>query len=217
MIAMLPLLARLAWPGALFSRLHALPWYGDLLRRWALAGVEPGQRLLEMGCAGGDLAADLVTAGAEVVAVERSHRAAWRAQRHARGARIVRGDALSAEVPLDTFDVVLAASLLNVVPDPVRLLARMGAHARPGGVVRVLVPDQAFDDAALQRLAEHLHLSRHGTSRAALELWHRAARKMSEPTLRTALVQAGLQPVRVSRDLGGLVLSADASRPGGGA
>lgn len=109
----LSLRARGVWPGALYR----MPWYGGLLREWALHGLRPGQRVLELGCAGGDLAADLDAVGLEVVAVERSPIAAAWPRHWAPGVSVVCDDALVARLPSGTFDLVLASSLVNVVSD----------------------------------------------------------------------------------------------------
>src|SRR6202008_415509 len=52
----------------------------DLRRSFALAHVSPGDRLLDLGCGTGDLAADLARAGAEVTGIEVAEAAVERAR-----------------------------------------------------------------------------------------------------------------------------------------
>lgn len=206
-----PLWVRMAWPGALFDRLYAMPWYGQLLRDWATSGLKPGERVLELGCAWGRLSADLAAGGGVVTAVERSRWAAAVARRRHAGIRVMRADALSGTAPQGAFDHVLAASLLNVVSDPMLLMRRMREHARPGGRIGVLVPDGAFDDAALDVLMRQLAVQ--GSEAAALRLWHRFAPKMRREAVGLAFAGAGL-PQPVCRPLlGGMVLGAEVMRP----
>ncbi|MBL4616014.1 MAG: class I SAM-dependent methyltransferase [Magnetovibrio sp.] len=73
------------------------------------------------------------------------------------------------EFPFDDgeFDVVLSASLVNLVPDRVALFASMARVLRPGCVASVLFPSPDFTLDQVERLASSLTVM----SGAALRLW----------------------------------------------
>lgn len=121
-----------------------------------------GARALDLGCAVGRAAFELSRSCAEVIALDRSEAfisAAQRLQSHRQldftvavegglrqttsagipnGSRPERvrfqvGDALQLDASLGTFDVVLAANLLDRLPDPRKFLRTIDALVRPGG------------------------------------------------------------------------------------
>lgn len=202
------LLRLLALPGALFSRLYAMPWYGGMLREWAMTGLAPGMGVLEMGGGRGDLSAWLVTQGVRPVVLEMSRMAVVAGRLSHPQLAFVRGDALQVPAHVGTFDAVLAGSLLNVVPEPVALLDSMRRATRKGGHVHVLVPDAAMDARQLQQLVATV--PRHAQEAAALQLWHRMARKMSAPELTRHFRDAGLPAPALRQHLQGMALSATA-------
>lgn len=54
--------------------------------------------------------------------------------------RFIRGDACALPSSLGTFDAVLAANLLDCVPEPAKLLKQVAASLRPGGVAVIASP-----------------------------------------------------------------------------
>ena len=116
------------------------------------------------------------------------------------------GDATSLTIDDGSFGAVVAASLLNVVPDAESVLSEMQRVAVPGGTVSILVPSIEFTDEDLEHLVEQLGPT--GFSRAALMKWHRAARKMSGSRLQALLLAIGLQRVEPRKYLGGMLVAA---------
>ena len=118
-------------------------FFGDLtdevLRR---AGIEPGMRVLDVGCGAGDvsfLAARLVGPTGAVIGVDRSAEAVAVAERRARGAGLgnvsfVVGD-LSELTLTDPVDALVGRLVLMYLGDPAGVLRRLLEHVRPGGVV----------------------------------------------------------------------------------
>ncbi len=101
------------------------------------------------------------------------------------------------------FDIVLAASLLNVVDTPLAILKEMQRVCRKDGRVSVLVPDRAFSNVDAKRAAAQLT----GFSRAAFLTWHRRGRKMDAETLRGYFYACGMTDVFSTRLLGGMVIA----------
>jgi phosphatidylethanolamine/phosphatidyl-N-methylethanolamine N-methyltransferase len=176
--------------------------YGALLqpgRRRAMTRLAPrdGERILEIGVGTGfGLAA--YPRRARVGAIDLS--SAMIARARARSTRLglrqiafsrMDGEALA--FPDHTFDAVYAPYVLNVVPDPLRLVGEMRRVCRPGGRLVLLNHFEGIDGSAnsLNRLAGRIAAALTGVD------W----------TLRfeTLFTGSGLQPASVERvNLGGV-------------
>ena len=110
-------------------------------RRWLLARVAPGAKVLDVGCGDGAFAAELLAAGATVIGVDVAESALARARVRAPRAdlRLAReGEPL----PIDNgwADVVWAGETLEHVVDPAGLLADIRLALRPGGELLATTP-----------------------------------------------------------------------------
>jgi ubiquinone/menaquinone biosynthesis C-methylase UbiE len=106
------------------------------------AGIDPGMRVLDLGCGAGDvtmLAAELVDASGSVVGIDRSPEVIAVARERARTAGLQHVDfrEASAEAFSDPepFDAVIGRYVLIHQADPVALLRAAAIRVRPGGVV----------------------------------------------------------------------------------
>ena len=110
-----------------------------------LAGVQPGQRVLDVGCGPGALTAELVRrTGAEAVsAVEPSASFAAAVRERLPGVDVRRSAAEQLPFPDDTFDAALAQLVVHFMTDPVQGLREMSRVTRPGGMVAACVWDHA--------------------------------------------------------------------------
>jgi SAM-dependent methyltransferase len=114
--------------------------------------IRPGDHVLDLGCGGGRHAFEAYRRGAHVVALDRNVEdlkavgemfAAMDLEGHVpagASARVVEGDAL--DLPFDdgTFDVVIAAEILEHLPDDRAAMAEIARVVRPGGLVAASVP-----------------------------------------------------------------------------
>lgn len=106
------------------------------------AGLEPGMRVLDIGCGLGDvslIAADLVSPGGSVVAVDRDavvlERARSRCVEQGTAAvEFVQAD-LQALPQLGSFDALIGRLVLMYLPDPAATLRELAQQLRPGGIV----------------------------------------------------------------------------------
>jgi SAM-dependent methyltransferase len=114
--------------------------------------VSPGDRVLDLGCGGGRHAYEAYRRGAAVIACDTSESeltavagmaAAMRAAGEVTGparAEPVAGDGTALPFGSDVFDRVIAAEVLEHIPDDQRALAEIARVLRPGGLLAVTVP-----------------------------------------------------------------------------
>jgi SAM-dependent methyltransferase len=126
-----------------------------------LAGVQRGQRALDVGCGPGALTGELVARlGAETVAaVDPSEPFVIAARERYPGVDIQRAAAEELPFPDAEFDVALAQLVVHFMADPIVGLREMARVTRPGGVVVACVWD-------------------HGGGRGPLSLFWRAVRQL---------------------------------------
>ncbi len=119
-----------------------------------LAGVEPGQRAIDVGCGPGVLTAELVArVGAEsVAAVDPSAPFVGAAHERYPGVDVRQATAEALPFADDTFDVALAQLVVHFMTNPVAGLREMARVTRAGGVVAASV----WDFGGGPRPAQHL-------------------------------------------------------------
>jgi 2-polyprenyl-3-methyl-5-hydroxy-6-metoxy-1,4-benzoquinol methylase len=107
--------------------------------------VGNAQRVLELGPASGYMSEILARHGCEVVGIELDPDMAAQARQFCE--RVIVGDLdeldLDAELHGDTFDVIVAADVLEHLKDPLAVLRRLRAFLRPGGHFVVSLPNIA--------------------------------------------------------------------------
>ena len=110
-----------------------------------LVGVEPGQRVLDVGCGSGALTAALVSrVGVDrVCAVDPSESFVEVVRSAYPSMDVHRSGAESLPFPARSFDVVLAQLVVHFMTDPVTGIAEMARTTTPGGVVAASVWDHA--------------------------------------------------------------------------
>jgi SAM-dependent methyltransferase len=122
--------------------------------RYDRLGVAPGDRILDLGAGGGRHAFEAMRRGAVVTALDASSAEVKDAgafmlaleqedpatrQSGGRGAGVV-GDALRLPFPPAAFDRVIAAEVLEHIPDDGSAIAELSRVLRPGGTMAVTVP-----------------------------------------------------------------------------
>jgi phosphatidylethanolamine/phosphatidyl-N-methylethanolamine N-methyltransferase len=104
--------------------------------------IRPDQRVLDVGVGTG-LALPLYPRHARVTGVDLSGKMLREAQKkvkreHLRHVTLLEMDASHLAFPDNTFDVVIAAFVISVVPDPIRMLAEMKRVSKPEGQIVII-------------------------------------------------------------------------------
>ena len=115
-------------------------------------GLQPGDRVLDMGCGAGRHAFEMYRRGGDVIAFDQdgdelagvldlfgAMRDAGEVPTGAE-ADIKQGDALSLPFADGEFDRVVAAEVLEHIPDDTTAIAELARVLRPGGTIAVTVP-----------------------------------------------------------------------------
>jgi SAM-dependent methyltransferase len=154
------------------------------------AGVEAGQRVLDVGCGPGALVAELIDRGAHVSAVDPSPQfvAAVRERYPGVDARI----AAAEELPFEdaSFDAALAQLVVHFMADPAKGISEMARVTGEGGVVAASVWDMVGGKAPISpfwQTARELDPRVEGEARRA---------GAGEGQLSELLAQAGLADIQ---------------------
>lgn len=119
-----------------------------------LLGVDPGHRVLDMGCGGGRHAFAVLRRGARVVAFDADQAELDGVQEMAAAMvaegevpdvgelRCVHGDALDLPFEDGSFDRIIAAEVLEHIPDDVSAIRELERVLAPGGRIAVTVPSR---------------------------------------------------------------------------
>jgi 2-polyprenyl-3-methyl-5-hydroxy-6-metoxy-1,4-benzoquinol methylase len=164
--------------------------------RYARLELAPGDRLLDVGCGFGRHAYGAARLGANVVAADFAE-AELKEVRNTFGAMAAAGEVAEASLtgtvqadgtrlPFDSaaFDRVIAAEVLEHIPDDAAALAELARVLRPGGTIAVTVPAW-WPEQVCWRLSDEYHAP-------FVEAGHVRIYRRSE--LRSKLQAAGLSP-----------------------
>jgi SAM-dependent methyltransferase len=128
-------------------------WAPDVLD---IAGVGPGDRVLDVACGTGVVAraaAERVGPGGTVVGVDLNDAMLTVARRLDPGIEWRQGDVDALPAADGSFDAVVCQMAMMFFPDPRHALAEMARAARPGGTVAVLVPAELSTSPGYSRFA----------------------------------------------------------------
>ena len=131
-------------------------------------GLRPGERVLDLGCGAGRHAFEMYRRGADVIAFDQDAdelagvRELFVAMREAgevpagADADVKEGDALAMPFADGEFDRVVAAEILEHIPDDLSALRELVRVTRPGGTVALTVP-RWFPEVVNWKLSDDYH------------------------------------------------------------
>jgi 2-polyprenyl-3-methyl-5-hydroxy-6-metoxy-1,4-benzoquinol methylase len=168
------------------------PFEGDLRLAFLLGHVDPGERVLDLGCGAGDFAAALVKAGALVSAVDVAQEPLRRARAAHPGLedlRLIDGEG-SWQLPDAFFDVVWAGEVIEHVADTAGWLSELRRVLRSGGRLLLSTPHLGRLQLLAAALSEDAFASRFEPRGEDLRFYRPA-------TLTALLGDFGFEDVRV--------------------
>lgn len=161
--------------------------YADITRRaFQRAGLEPGMKVLDVGCGSGDvslLAAELVGPDGSVLGVDRDPASVERARGRADAsgmANVMFSEADIEDVPEGLFDALVGRFILMHQIRPAEALATAATSVRPGGVV-VMV------ESNMESLVAGDHSMPHSRLYARALRWKLAVAKSAGADVRAGL------------------------------
>jgi ubiquinone/menaquinone biosynthesis C-methylase UbiE len=116
------------------------PWAWERRRALLLGELQPGERVLDLGCGAGRFVAALRQAGADAIGVDLAEGALERARRNVPGADC---SATTETIPDSSVDVVWCSEVIEHVPDTAALLSEARRVLKTGG--RILVTTPSYD------------------------------------------------------------------------
>jgi SAM-dependent methyltransferase len=159
-------------------------------------GLQPGERVLDMGCGAGRHAFEMYRRGADVVAFDqdadelaRVNEWFW-AMKEAgevpEGAEAAtkEGDALALPFADGEFDRIVAAEVLEHIPADIQAIGELARVLRPGGTLAVSVP-RWFPEVVNWKLSEEYHTNPGGHIRIYTE------EELADKVTRAGLVRVG--------------------------
>ncbi len=191
-------------PAVLFDKINHLPWYRETLQQWSNdLELDSGTSLLEAGCSTGLLTNYLYQQGFNVIGADKSPAMISKAQSNFPALNFHEENIFELSFENHRFDAVIAASLLNIVPDKAKALAEMVRVCKQGGKVSIFVPIQGFSPDDLNALSQDLKAAQF--SKAALKAWYRLPPKMLVDDVITLFEEAGLSKPTPITYLNGMV------------
>ena len=200
----------------MFDILFQLPWYKQLHEVW-LSELFTGYanaRVLDVGCGPGQLMRSASSWGHTLVGLDRSEKMLKKAKKNLANypqSELVQGSADDIPYAANTFDFAVAASLINVVDDPLPILKEMVRTVKTKGAVSFLVPSEKMGARAA---AAHIRDNRlEGMSSGALRMWATLAKKMSADHCEQIALAAGLVDIVVTPTFDGMVNTTTGRKP----
>jgi ubiquinone/menaquinone biosynthesis C-methylase UbiE len=178
----------------------------------ALAGVKPGDHVLDLGCGPGESAFGMVERipGLRVTGLDLSAPMIRFAQlrRKIDGVEFVQGDAMQLPFPDGSFDAVTGHSFLYLVPDAVKVLSEVRRVLKPGKRCVFLepanVPDRPLLPAEIR--ARTLRSPRFVASMALWRIVSRRYGRFDDARFARSFGEAGLRHEETRPTLGGIGL-----------
>jgi len=196
-------------PVVFFESLNQLDWYKHTLQDWIKQNNFPANnKILEIGCATGALSRYISSLEHDLTGVDLSESMITVTQKNHPEISFNVADVTKLPFDTESFDSIISASLLNIVPDKEKALTEMIRVCKSGGTISILVPLMGFNDTKLNTLKSSLKTT--GFSSEALRTWHKLAPKMSITEITNLFEKSELKSLKVKKYLDGMVFSMDA-------
>jgi len=148
-----------------FDHLHRTGWYCSIFNDWiADLAIPKNASVIDVGCGPGALTLELRERGVEAIGIDRAKGMLNFAKKQGltKGYENIfhRADARALPYPDGAFKFAMAASFINVVPNPVAALRELIRVTKPSGTLSVLLPNATMTPANSQQYSAEHRLAR---------------------------------------------------------
>lgn len=127
-------------PAILFKKINELDWYKETFHKWISENSSTSKlKILEVGCAIGILSEYLTELGHNVKAIDYSKDMVKFATSGKHSAEYYVADVNYLPFNDNEFDLVISASVLNIVPDQHKAITEMKRVCKQGGVISAFI------------------------------------------------------------------------------
>jgi len=191
-------------PAVLFDKINHLPWYRETLQQWTDdLQLDSGASILEAGCSTGLLSDYLYQQGFSMVGTDKSPAMISKAKANFPHLSFEEASIHALPYADSHFHAVIAASLINIVPDKEKAMQEIVRVCKVGGQVSIFTPLQGFTPTDLDTLIQALKVNKF--SKAAMQAWYQLPPKMSKNDVSILFKQAGLSAPSCTTYLNGMV------------
>lgn len=183
----------------LFHLLMQQFWYRDVLLQWYRSIKTKKNSVIELGCGPGDFLMHIAQPGTNITGIDSSEEMLrfFRRTHPSAPVTLRRGDALTSDCFAgQQYDLILAASLINVVKDKRRLLTNCIAHTATNGSVSFFFPTDAMSRRNAEQYATAHNLPM--LSQDLLVTWATNARKLSAEQILSLLPSSIISTAQVN-------------------
>ncbi len=192
-------------PTMLFEKINHLDWYQNTLHKWINNSKLNSKTVLEVGCASGRLTQHLSDIGYKPSGVDLSINSVQLAQDNYPRLIFDQQDVADLSYADNSFNNVIAASVINIVSNEEKALSEMLRVCEKGGKISVLIPEKSFNQDQFNLLLKSLKLT--GFSLAALKTWNIRAPKMELKSVQQLFIDQGVENIKIHSYLYGMVVS----------
>ncbi len=120
--------------------------------------LEPGLRILEVGCGGGAFLAYLEKKGYRAVGVDILEKSVELASQRAKSCEVICGDALKLPFESASFDRLVSHHLVEHLEDLSVALEEWKRVLKPGGVIAICTPNRLYPSPRIFEDPSHVHI-----------------------------------------------------------
>lgn len=199
------------FPPKLFEIVSKVDWYQEMLEKWVntLLLAHP-KAILEVGCATGYVCNYMHACGYDAIGIDASPAMILQAKKnfHQNDFRVE--NALKTSFKSHSFDLVMSASLINILDAPEDLIYESARLCKMNGCISYLFPVDTISAHQIDAFLKVHHLS--NFSKAVLKFWLTFGRKLAVNDVLDMLDDNGFGYYEIDSFLDGMVVAVRASK-----
>lgn len=199
------------FPSKLFEMVSKVDWYQAMLEKWvdSLLLSHP-KAILEAGCATGYVCHYIHTCGYDAIGIDASPSMILEAKKNFHHHDFRVENALKTSFKSHSFDLVMSASLINIVDAPEDLIYESARLCKMSGCVSYLFPVDTISAHQIDAFIKTHSFS--NFSKAVLKFWLTFGRKLSINDVLDILDDNGFGYYQIDNFLDGMVVAIRASK-----